>query len=67
MYEVRMRAAAATPGVVSAFFTFMRPPHDELDIEFVGKHPKQVQLNYFVNGAPSVERTSTSTSTRRPR
>ncbi len=52
MYEVRMRAAAATPGVVSAFFTFVRPPHDELDIEFVGKHPKQVQLNYFVNGAP---------------
>jgi endo-1,3-1,4-beta-glycanase ExoK len=52
LYEVRMRAAAATPGVVSAFFTFIRPPHDELDIEFVGKQPKQVQLNYFVNGAP---------------
>jgi endo-1,3-1,4-beta-glycanase ExoK len=51
MYEVRMRAAPAVPGTVSAFFTFMRPPHDELDIEFVGKSAKQVQLNYFVNGA----------------
>jgi endo-1,3-1,4-beta-glycanase ExoK len=49
MYEVRMRAAGAVPGIVSAFFTFIRPPHDEIDIEFVGKSPKQVQVNTFVN------------------
>jgi endo-1,3-1,4-beta-glycanase ExoK len=51
MYEVRMRAAGPAPGFVSAFFTFIRPPHDEIDIEFVGKSPKQIQVNYFVNGA----------------
>jgi endo-1,3-1,4-beta-glycanase ExoK len=51
-YEVRMRAAAAVPGMVSAFFTFVRPPHDELDIEFVGKNAREVQVNYFVDGKP---------------
>jgi endo-1,3-1,4-beta-glycanase ExoK len=49
IYEVRMRAAGAVPGTVSAFFTFVRPPHDEIDIEFVGKSPKQIQVNHFVN------------------
>jgi endo-1,3-1,4-beta-glycanase ExoK len=54
-YEVRMRAAAA-PGIVSAFFTYVGPsivkgsPHDEIDFEFLGKDRNGVQLNYFFNG-----------------
>jgi endo-1,3-1,4-beta-glycanase ExoK len=50
-----MRAAAA-PGVVTAFFTFVGPPlnkdwpHHEIDFEFLGKDREGVQLNYFVNG-----------------
>jgi endo-1,3-1,4-beta-glycanase ExoK len=50
MYEVRMRAPDPSPGTVSSFFTFVRPPHDEITIEFVGKNPKEIQTNYFVNG-----------------
>ncbi|WP_245296831.1 MULTISPECIES: glycoside hydrolase family 16 protein [Rhodomicrobium] len=51
-YEVRMRPAAAS-GLVSAFFTYIGPrpdapnPHDEIDIEFLGKDRHAVQLNYF--------------------
>lgn len=54
-YEVRMRAAAG-PGLVSAFFTFSGPqqnanrPHDEIDIEHIGKNPRLVQLNHFASG-----------------
>ena len=52
-YEVRMRAAAG-PGVVTAFFTYIGPPqgkpHDEIDFEFLGKNRRAVQLNYWVNG-----------------
>lgn len=51
-YEVRASAAAA-PGLVSAFFTYVGPtphaqnPHDEIDFEFLGKDRQAVQLNYF--------------------
>jgi endo-1,3-1,4-beta-glycanase ExoK len=51
-YEVRASAAAA-PGLVSAFFTYIGPtpaaqnPHDEIDFEFLGKDKHAVQLNYF--------------------
>lgn len=54
-YEVRMRAARG-PGLVSAFFTFTGPaqgtnrPHDEIDIEHLGKSPRLVQLNHFAKG-----------------
>lgn len=52
-YEVRMQAAAG-PGLVSAFFAYTGPPHnnphDELDFEFLGKSPGSVQLNYYVGG-----------------
>jgi endo-1,3-1,4-beta-glycanase ExoK len=53
-YEVRMRAAAA-PGTVSAFFTFVGSPHNEIDFEFLGKSPTQVFLNYFVDGRKVVD------------
>ena len=51
-YEFRASAAAA-PGLVSAFFTYVGPtpneqkPHDEIDFEFLGKDMRAVQLNYF--------------------
>ncbi len=54
-YEVRVRAARAH-GVVTAFFTYTGPgqkppqPHDEIDFEFLGKAPQNVQANYFANG-----------------
>lgn len=52
-YEVRMKAAKNT-GIVSSFFVYTGPsfgtPWDEIDIEFLGKDPTKVQLNYFTNG-----------------
>jgi beta-glucanase (GH16 family) len=52
-FEVRLRAAAA-PGVVTGFFTYTGPtfgkPHDEIDFEFLGRAPRQVQLNYYTDG-----------------
>lgn len=52
-YEIRMKPAA-NPGVVSSFFTYTGPsegePWDEIDIEFLGKNTRQVQLNYFTGG-----------------
>ncbi len=55
-YEVRMRAASGS-GLNSAFFTYIGPPvgvpsHDEIDFEFLGKDPRTVELNYYVNGKP---------------
>lgn len=50
-YEARMRSAAGS-GLNTAMFTYSGPPltkvHDEVDFEFLGKDPRQVQLNYFV-------------------
>jgi endo-1,3-1,4-beta-glycanase ExoK len=54
-YEVRLRSIAAS-GVVTGFFTYTGPPHgagkrhDEIDFEFMGRAPGQVQLNYFAAG-----------------
>ena len=52
-YEVVMRPAKGS-GLVSAFFVYTGPwfgdPHDEIDIEFVGKEMTEVQLNYFHKG-----------------
>ncbi|MCH2547821.1 MAG: family 16 glycosylhydrolase [Alphaproteobacteria bacterium] len=53
-YEVSMRSAAGS-GINSNFFTYIGPPHgepahDEIDFEFLGKDPRTVQLNYYVNG-----------------
>jgi endo-1,3-1,4-beta-glycanase ExoK len=58
-YEVRMRAAAGA-GLVTAFFTFTGPPHgadrphDEIDVEHLGKSPRLVQLNHFASGKTGV-------------
>ena len=53
-YEARLKAVAA-PGVVTGFFTYTGPtfggdPHHEIDFEFLGKAPRQVQLNYYTDG-----------------
>lgn len=52
-FEARLKAVAA-PGVVTGFFTYTGPhfgkPHDEIDFEFLGKSPRQVQLNYYTDG-----------------
>ena len=41
-------------GTASTFFTYTgeyeNNPHDEIDIEFLGKDTTKVQFNYFVNG-----------------
>lgn len=53
-YEARMRAASGS-GLNSAFFTYVGPPtgnpqHDEIDFEFLGKNPTQVQVTWWTNG-----------------
>ena len=58
-FEARIKAAAA-PGVVTGFFTYTGPsfngdPHHEIDFEFLGKAPRQVQVNYFTDGVGGKE------------
>ncbi len=52
-YEVIMRPARGT-GLVSSFFTYtgswFGDPHDEIDIEFLGKDTTKVFFNYFRQG-----------------
>ena len=36
-------------GTASTFFLYADNPHDEIDIEFLGKDTTKVQFNYFVN------------------
>ena len=52
-YEAIMRPAKGS-GLATAFFTYTGPyfgqPHDEIDIEFVGKNTDIVEFNYFRNG-----------------
>lgn len=53
-FEARLKAIAA-PGIVTGFFTYTGPsfkgaPHDEIDFEFLGRSPRQVQLNYYTDG-----------------
>lgn len=59
-YEVVMKPAKGA-GLVSAFFTYTGPyfgkPHDEIDIEFLGKDTRRVELNMFKNGVPSASET----------
>jgi beta-glucanase (GH16 family) len=54
-YEVVMQGIGGE-GVVSSFFTHTHEqfgdPHDEIDIEFLGRNTRQVHLNYFRNGEP---------------
>ena len=52
-FEVSLKSVAA-PGVVTGFFTYTGPPfgapHHEIDFAFLGKSPRQVQLNYYTDG-----------------
>lgn len=52
-YEVVMKPSAED-GVISSFFTYTGPyfgdPHDEIDIEFVGKNTRKVEFNTFRKG-----------------
>lgn len=52
-YEAIMKPAYGS-GLVSSFFTYTGPyfgdPHDEIDFEFVGRNPRQVEINSFRNG-----------------
>ncbi len=52
-YEVVMRASNA-PGVVSSFFThtgaYRGDPHDEVDVEILGRAPRSIHLNYYNAG-----------------
>lgn len=52
-YEVIMQAAAGS-GAVSSFFTHTNAtfgdPHDEIDIEFLGKDTTRMHINYFTDG-----------------
>ncbi len=53
-YETRMKAAKGS-GIVSAFFSYIGPPHgvpewDEIDFEIMGKDTTKVEVNYVVNG-----------------
>lgn len=52
-YEVVMRAAPGS-GTVSAMFTHTHgqfgDPHDEIDIEFLGKDLTRMHANYFADG-----------------
>lgn len=51
-YEVVMSPARGS-GLISSFFTFtgsyFGTPHDEIDIEFLGKDTRRVELNMYTN------------------
>jgi beta-glucanase (GH16 family) len=52
-YEAIMKGAKGS-GIVTGFFTHTGPyfddPHDEIDIELLGRNTRSVQVNYFTNG-----------------
>lgn len=48
-FTVRMKPAAGS-GTVSSFFIYTGSPHDEIDVEFLGKDTTKIQFNYFKNG-----------------
>jgi beta-glucanase (GH16 family) len=45
-YEVRMRAAKGS-AVISSWFGYNEPPWQEIDIEFLGDHPRAAQSNVY--------------------
>jgi beta-glucanase (GH16 family) len=52
-YEVIMKSAPGE-GVITGFFThtaqYFKDPHDEIDIEFLGKDPHLIQFNIYRDG-----------------
>lgn len=54
-----MRAARGE-GLITALFKYTGPydgdPHDEVDIEILGKYPTKAQLNYWVGGESRLEK-----------
>jgi beta-glucanase (GH16 family) len=42
--------AAQGSGIISSFFFYTGTPHDEIDVEFLGKDTTKVQFNYLKNG-----------------
>ncbi len=58
-YEARIKSVARE-GLVTSFFTYTGPtfngdPHHEIDFEFLGRSPRQVQLNYYTDGVGNHE------------
>ncbi|MCF3931927.1 family 16 glycosylhydrolase [Acuticoccus sp. M5D2P5] len=53
LYEARIKAARGS-GLVSAFFTYTGPhlgdPHDEIDVEILGRSMDEFDSNHFVAG-----------------
>ncbi len=51
-FETKLKAAKGS-GLVTSFFTYSGPadslPHDEIDVEILGKDTTKMQVNYFVN------------------
>lgn len=58
-FEVRMRAAKAS-GTVSGFFTYTGPPFgdpwNEIDVEILGRKPREVMFTYFRDGKKTEHR-----------
>jgi len=50
-FVVRMKAARGS-GVVSSFFLYRYNPWQEIDIEFLGKDPREIHFNVFYNPGP---------------
>jgi beta-glucanase (GH16 family) len=55
-FEVVMKASNA-PGIVSSFFAYagedMGDPHDEIDVELLGRSSRQLHTNFFSNDVSS--------------
>ncbi|MCF6328999.1 MAG: family 16 glycosylhydrolase, partial [Henriciella sp.] len=58
-YETIMKPAKGG-GLISSFFTYTGPyygdPHDEIDIEFLGKDTRRVEFNMFRSGVSSASK-----------
>lgn len=59
-FEARFKAAQSD-GIVTSFFLYTGPsdgnPHDEIDIEILGKNTREMQINYYTLGVGGHEQT----------
>lgn len=57
-FEARMQPPRGS-GLVTGFFTytgvFFGDPHDEVDVEILGRNTREVSFTYFANGAQTTE------------